>query len=125
MSYLNGYESVDLNLDAKCGKGWTGTKGNCKRITEKSPSKNRRNKRKALIAGAALGTLYLAHKNAQRDKENPTPETEEEKRTREKVEKNAQKVANDPSEELKQKVREAKARAAEAKKVTEEQRNAE
>ena len=36
MTYFDGYEAAVIHLDAKCGKGWEGVKGKCKRI---KPSK--------------------------------------------------------------------------------------
>lgn len=32
MTYLKGYLSTNTRLDKKCGKGWEGTVGNCKRV---------------------------------------------------------------------------------------------
>lgn len=35
MAYFDGYVSVGDRMDAKCGKGWEGVKGKCKRIKKK------------------------------------------------------------------------------------------
>lgn len=41
MTYLKGYLSTNTRLDKKCGKGWEGTVGNCKRVKSKGSGSNK------------------------------------------------------------------------------------
>ena len=57
MGYFDGYQSATIHLDVKCGEGWEGVKGECKRATPKEPRSNPltvKNALKALVIAAQI-----------------------------------------------------------------------
>lgn len=58
MAYLDGYISTNIRLDQKCGKGWEGTQGKCKRSKKNKESRKEADKTPILTAGGA-GILLL------------------------------------------------------------------
>lgn len=64
MTYLKGYLSTNTRLDRKCGKGWEGTVGNCKRVKNSKPAVKLNKALKTALpvtlgVGAIGGALYL------------------------------------------------------------------
>ena len=62
MGYYLGYQEVNTRLDRKCGKGWEGSVGNCKRVKQASGGNKKRNNiiAASVITAATVGALTYA-----------------------------------------------------------------
>lgn len=73
MSYEQGYLSVNTRLDKKCGKGWEGTTGNCRRVKKKNKlaekEKSKSSKTLASAAGAVASGIILSQIGIQAERQ--------------------------------------------------------